>query len=119
MAFDEGLAYRIRELVQTRRAITERRMFGGLAFMSHGHMFVGVIGNTLMARVGPAEYAGALARRHVREMDFSGKPMKGYVYVDASGLEEEPDLKQWVDACLRHVNTLPPKPVDIRKSPLR
>ena len=86
MAFDEGLAQRIRELVQVRRAITERRMFGGLAFMSHGHMFVGVIGSTLMARVGPAEYASALARRHVREMDFTGKSMKGYVYVGASGL---------------------------------
>ncbi len=79
MAFDEGLAQRIRELVQVRRGITERKMFGGLAFMSHGHMFVGVLGDTLMARVGSAEYAGALAQRHVREMDFTGKPMKGYV----------------------------------------
>ena len=97
MAFDEGLAQRIRELVQVRREITERKMFGGLAFMSDGHMFVGVLGDTLMARVGSAEYAGALAQRHVREMDFTGKPMKGYVYVDASGLEEESDLKHWVD----------------------
>jgi len=109
MAFDEGLAQRIRELVQAQRGITERRMFGGLAFMSRGHMFVGVLGNTLMARVGPIEYAGALARRHVREMDFTGEPMKGYVYVDAAGLVEESDLRHWIDACLRNVDTLPPK----------
>jgi TfoX/Sxy family transcriptional regulator of competence genes len=109
MPFDERLAQRIRELVQARRAITERKMFGGLAFMSRGHMFVGVLGNTLMARVGPTEYAGALARRHVREMDFTGKPMKGYVYVDAPGFTEESDLKHWVDTCLNNVDTLPPK----------
>ena len=109
MAFDEGLAQRIRELVQLRRGITERKMFGGLAFMSGGHMFVGVVGDTLMARVGPAEYGGALAQRHVREMDFTGKPMKGYVYVDASGLDEESDLKHWINTCLRNVDTLPPK----------
>jgi TfoX N-terminal domain len=120
MAFDEGLAQRIRDLVQARRGITERRMFGGLAFMSGGHMFVGVLEHTLMARVGPTEYAGALARRHVREMDFTGKPMKGYVYVDASGLEEESDLKYWIDTCLHNVDTLPPKaPKGARPSILR
>ena len=109
MAFDEGLAQRIRDLVQVRRGITERKMFGGLAFMSRGHMFIGVLGDTLMARVGPAEYADALAQRHVREMDFTGKPMNGYVYVDALGLEEESDLKHWIATCLRNVDTLPPK----------
>lgn len=72
-------------------------------------MFVGVLGDTLMARVGPAEYAHALVQGHVREMDFTGKPMKGYVYVDALGLEEESDLKHWVDTCLRFVDGLPLK----------
>jgi hypothetical protein len=109
MAFDEGLAQRIRELVRAQRGITERKMFGGLAFMSRGHMFVEVLGSTLMARVGPDEHAGTLARRHVREMDFTGKPMKGYVYVDAAGSEEESQLKHWIDTCLRNVDTLPSK----------
>ena len=109
MAFDEGLAQRLRELVQARRGIAERKMFGGLAFMSHGHMFVGVLGSTLMARVGPAEYAHALAKRHVRKMDFTGKPMKGYVFVDALGLESDSDLKRWVEICLGFVDSLPPK----------
>ena len=108
MAFDEDLAQRLRKMVRARRAITERKMFGGLAFMSHGHMFVGVLGNTLMARVGPDEYPSALAR-HVREMDFTGRPMKGYVFVDAPGLEAESDLKHWGGACLRFVDALPPK----------
>ena len=109
MAFDAGLAERLRELLQPRRGITERKMFGGLAFMSHGHMFVGVLGDSLMARVGPSERASALMKRHVREMDFTGKPMKGYVFVDAAGLESDSDLEHWVSACLRFVATLPAK----------
>ena len=110
MAFDKGLAERVREILQARPGITERRMFGGLAFMSHGHMFVGVLGSSLMARVGPDEYAKALLKRHVREMDFTGKPMRGYVFVDSAGLESDSDLEHWVSTCLEYVGTLPPKP---------
>ena len=110
MAFDEGLAERLREILKTRDGITERKMFGGLAFMSNGHMFVGVTDNALMARVGPIEYASALGKRDVREMDFTGKPMQGYVFVDSAGLESESDLAHWVGTCLRFVETLPPKP---------
>lgn len=110
MAYDEGLAQRIREFVEQRPGITEKRMFGGVAFMSQGHMFVGIVGETLMVRVGPAAYAGALAKPHVREMDFTGKPMKGYVYVDAEGFESDAALRGWVDAGLGFVGTLPAKP---------
>ena len=109
MAFDEGLAERIREALLDVRGISERRMFGGLAFMLHGHMFVGLVGGTLMARVGPDEYATALRRPHVREMDFTGRPLKGYVYVDETGTAEDADLATWVAACRRYVETLPPK----------
>jgi hypothetical protein len=110
MTFDEGLAERVRELLQPRRGITERRMFGGLAFMSHGHMFVGVIGSNLMARVGPSAYTSALKKRHVREMDFTGRPMKGYVFVEPEGFASDSDLEHWVSTCLRFVASLPPKP---------
>lgn len=110
MAFDEGLAERLRELLKTRNGITERKMFGGLAFMSHGHMFVGVTDNALLARVGLIEYPGALRKRDVREMDFTGRPMRGYVFVDSAGLESDTDLERWVSMCLRFVGTLPPKP---------
>jgi len=79
MAYDEGLAERLRDLFVDRPGITEKKMFGGLAFMYRGHMLVGILEDSLMARVGTTEYADVLKRPHVREMDFTGKPMKGYV----------------------------------------
>ena len=109
MAYDEGVAERLRELLEDRRGITEKKMFGGLAFMYRGHMLVGIIEDSLMARVGPAEYANALAQANVREMDFTGKPMKGYVYVDPDGFESDADLSSWVGLCLRFNETLPAK----------
>ena len=109
MAFDPGLAQRIRDTLGDTLGVTERKMFGGLAFMLHGNMFVGVIESTLMARVGLAQYANALAAKHVREMDFTGRPMKGYVFVGAKGLAEDTDLERWVSACATFVNTLPRK----------
>jgi len=109
MAFDEGLAERVRELLRNHRNVTERKMFGGLAFMLEGHMFVGILGDSLMARVGPEHYAGALRHKHVREMDFTGKPMKGYAYVAPEGLESDAALQDWVGRCTGFVRTLPPK----------
>jgi hypothetical protein len=84
-------------------------MFGGIAFLADGHMFVGVIGDMLMARVGPESYAAALKRKYVREMDFTGKPMKGYVYVDPAGIAGDEELEEWVTRCRAFVKTLPPK----------
>ena len=109
MAFDEGLAERIRDVLVKTPRITERRMFGGVAFLADGHMFLGLIGDVLMARVGPENYAAALKRKHVREMDFTGKPMKGYVYVDPAGLAGDEELEEWVMRCRAFVRTLPPK----------
>jgi len=109
MAYDEGTAERVREVVQSQRGISERRMFGGLAFMANGHMFVEMLGGTLMARVGPAAYAAALAKPHVREMDFTGRPMKGYAFVKAEDLASEQALAGWVNRCLAFAATLPPK----------
>ena len=108
MAIDEGLAQRIREVLGTTE-VTERKMFGGLAFMSRGHMFIGIAKGTLMVRVGPAAYAAALARPHAREMDFTGRPMTGYVFVDPPGFEADTSLTFWVQAGLSFVATLPPK----------
>lgn len=109
MAYDEGTAERVRKVVQSQRGISERRMFGGLAFMANGHMVVRVLGGTLMARVGPTGYAAALAKPHVREMDFTGRPMKGYVFVEAEGLASDQALAGWVNQCLAFATTLPPK----------
>ena len=105
---DEGLVQRIRESLAS-SAIVEKKMFGGVAFMSRGYMFVGVSGSTLMARVGPDGYTRALAQPHVREMDFTGRPMKGYVFIDPPGIERDEDLEYWTSACLEFVRMLPDK----------
>lgn len=109
MAYDEGLAQRVREVFADSPNVTEKKMFGGLAFMFSGHMCCGISGDTLMLRVGPAQYEEALARVHAREMDFTGKSMKGFVYVDPAGLESDVDLNDWVALGRSYVATLPPK----------
>ena len=109
MAYDERLAERVRSLVSSRQGITEKRMFGGIAFLVRGNMSVGIVGDELMVRVGAAQHTRALARRHAREMDFTGRPMKGYVYVAAAALRRLDALRSWVDLGVRFARTLPPK----------
>jgi len=110
MAYDSGLAQRVREALAQQAGITEKKMFGGLAFLLDGKMFVGISGSALMARVGPASYTQALAQPHVRPMDFTGRPLTGYVYIDPPALHSDADLAAWVGACARHVAALPAKP---------
>lgn len=109
MAYDETTAERVRARLQGRRGITERKMFGGLAFMAHGHMFIGVSGSRLMVRVGSEHYADALARPHAGVMDFTGKPMRGYVYVEPAGFALAQELAFWVEKGYDFVTSLPPK----------
>ena len=109
MAYDEGLAQRLRELFAGRDDVRERGMFGGLAFMLSGNMCCGIIGDSLMARVGPDRYTEALAEPHAREMDFTGRPMQGLVYVAPEGFESDSGLRAWVDRCVAFVDTLPAK----------
>lgn len=118
MAYDEGLAERVRYIVQSRPGMTERKMFGGLAFMAQGHMFIGVLGSTLMARIGPNEYGQALLRPHVREMDFTGKPMKGYVFIEPEGFESDEALEYWVNKSYEFAASLPPKPSKNPRKPM-
>jgi hypothetical protein len=109
MAYDPGLAERIRELLRDRHDVVEKKMFGGIAFMLQGHMAVGIAGDALMARVGPDRHADALRSPHVRPMDFTGRPMKGYVFVDPAGLADDAELQRWIDACAAFVANLPPR----------
>lgn len=111
MAYDAGLAQRVREALGDTPGVTERAMFGGLAFLIEGKMFVGLQDSILMARVGPERHNDALAVAHVRQMDFTGRPMKGYVYVDPPGLQEDQALKAWVQWCAQYAAALPPKKV--------
>ena len=109
MAFDEGVAERIREVFAGRYDIEEKKMFGGLAFMHNGHMCVGVVNDTLMARVGPEQYPKALKLPHAREMDFTGKPLKGFIYVAPEGFEADKDLQAWIARCEGYTASLSPK----------
>ena len=103
MAFDAYLADRIREVVVEQRDVTEKRMFGGLAFLWCGKMFVGIVRDELMLRLGPERATLALALPHVRPMDFTGKPMKNYVFVAPEGVDREADLHAWVREALAFV----------------
>ena len=109
MAYDEGLAERIREVVIDIPTITEKKMFGGIAFMKRDYMFCGVIDDMLMARVGPDNYPQIMDQPFVSEMDFTGRAMKGYVYVQPEGIESDESLSYWVNLCANFIDTLPPK----------
>lgn len=110
MAYDEDVAYRVREaLADADVDPVEREMFGGLAFMVRGHMTVGVIGDDLIVRVGKEGHEDALAQPHAREMDFTGKPMTGMVYVAPAGIADDGALRAWVRRGLDFTGSLPPK----------
>ena len=109
MAYDTALAERIRGALGDRDDVSERKMFGGIAFMVAGNMAVGVIRDDLMVRVGPAAHDDALARSHVREMDFAGRPMRGMVYVAPVGVASDDELARWVGAGADFAASLPPK----------
>ena len=119
MAYDEKLAERIRRALGPEDDIEERKMFGGLAFLRGGRMFVGITGDDLMVRVGPERYEESLAKRHVRPMDFTGRPMKGYVYVEPAGRRTDASLRAWVTLGARFVATVPAEKSRRRRTPRR
>jgi hypothetical protein len=109
MSYDEGLAHRIREIFEDRPDISEKRMFGGLAFLLGGNMCVGVVADELMIRVGPDAYREAVRQPHTRKMDFTGRPMKGFVFVSCRGCESDADLSRWVSRAVAFASSLPAK----------
>jgi TfoX/Sxy family transcriptional regulator of competence genes len=116
MAYDEGLAERIRGVLDERTDVSERLMFGGIAFLVRGHMSVGIVKDKLMVRVGPETYQRLLRQPHARKMDFTGRPMKGFLYVTPEGVEEDEDLRRWVGEGVAYVTSLPPKPTPPKPS---
>jgi TfoX/Sxy family transcriptional regulator of competence genes len=96
MSYDETLAARIRILLAERDDVVEKKMFGGLCFMVGGAMCCGLTKSDFMVRVGAAHYEDALAQPHARPMDFTGRPLKGMVYVAREGLRTEAALARWV-----------------------
>lgn len=109
MAFDEHLATRIRSCLARAPELSERRMFGGLCFLLRGHMTAGIVGSTLMLRVGPDQFSDALAQPHARVMDFTGRPSKGMIYVDPAGIATAKALEKWLALAVAFVDTLPEK----------
>ncbi len=109
MAYDEPLAERVRSALRNESGVVEKKMFGGIAFMLDGNMACGIIGDEIMVRVGPDSYEDALSRPHARPMDFTGRPMRGLVYVARPGFESDPDLAAWVESGASFARSFPPK----------
>src|SRR5438034_329760 len=109
MPYDEALADRVRSLIgRTQKNVEEKPMFGGLCFMVNDKMCVGVSKDRLMVRLDPALYDDVLKRPGCRPMDFTGRVMKGFVFVDSSALDEEDDLEYWIALALDYNKTAKP-----------
>ncbi|HMU60724.1 MAG TPA: TfoX/Sxy family protein [Gemmatimonadales bacterium] len=109
MAYDDALGARVRGALTGTPGLSERQMFGGLGFLINGHMCAGIVGSTLMVRIGPEGYAEALTQPHVRPMDFTGRPMTGMIFVDPPALATEAGLAAWITRGSRYAASLPPK----------
>ena len=109
MAYNEETLARIRDQMAAVPALKEKKMFGGVAFLVHGNMSVGINGDDLMVRASPDDFDDLIARPGARPMDFTGRPMKGWITVEPLGFADDQALAGWIDASLEYVLTLPPK----------
>ena len=109
MAYDEKLAERIRRQLKNKRGLTEKKMFGGICFMIRGNMACGVINNELVVRTGQEKYFQALRNSYTRPMDFTGRPLKGFVYVSSQGCMSAAGLKKWIGLGIGFAGSLPSK----------
>lgn len=109
MAYDEGLAHRVRRIMNDEPGMVEKKMFGGVGFMLNGNMACGVNKDDLIVRVGPDNYAHAVTQAYARPFDFTGRPMKGWVMVGPDGVSDDDDLQNWVAQGVRFAQSLPPK----------
>lgn len=110
MAYDEALAQRIEQSLAGTKGITSKKMFGGLAFLHHGNMLCGVDNkHNLMLRVGPEQYDKALKHKYAREMDFTGRPLKGMIYIEPAGFKNQTSLDKWINMGLAFTTSLPKK----------
>ena len=109
MAYNETLALRIRKHIAGHAGIVEKKMFGGVGFLLHGNMCCGVHRDSMIVRLSPDETDAALTRPHVRVFDLSGRPMKGWLLVDAPALTTETRLQKWIDVAVAYAGTLPKK----------
>lgn len=109
MGYDEGTAQRVRDVLGTAPGLTERKMFGGVSFMLDGNMCCGVVNTDLVVRIGRDRYADMLREPHARPMDFTGRPLTGFVYVSPDGYDTNTSLERWIHRSVSFVRTLVPK----------
>lgn len=109
MAYNENLAQRVRQELAGHAAVTEKRMFGGLTFLFHRRMCCGVLGDDLVVRVPPEDYEKALTEPHTRPMDFTGRPLRGFVYVGPGGYKQDEGLREWLLKAVAFTGSLPLK----------
>jgi TfoX/Sxy family transcriptional regulator of competence genes len=119
MAFDEKLAERVRGAIGKRRDVVEKKMFGGVAFMVRGHMSCGIVGETLMVRIDPAREGALLRERGARPMDFTGRPMRGFLFVDGPGIAGGAALRKWVGRAVEFAESRPKKTAGRKPGPSR
>ena len=113
MPFSESLAARTRDALAREPGITEKKMFGGLSFLLHGRLLVGVFKDSLIARVGPGQAKTALKKPHVGVFDITGRPMKGWVVVEPEGVDRDTDLKTWIRQAIEFVSAPDREVLDI------
>jgi len=109
MAFSESLAARVRDMVTRQKGIAEKKMFGSLCFLLNGNLLVGVWKDSLIVRLGPEQADRALLKPHVKKFDVTGKPMKNWILVEPDGVENDEQLKNWLEAAEKFVGSLPKK----------
>jgi TfoX/Sxy family transcriptional regulator of competence genes len=100
MAYSETLSNRIREALAGHKKVAEKQMFGGVCYMVDGKMCIGVVKDEMMCRIDPNAYEEALEKKGCREMVFTGRPMKGFVYVSEEGMKTKKDFEYWISLCL-------------------
>ncbi len=109
MPYDEHLEERLDRILSRQAGVATKKMFGGLCYLLDGNMMCGIVGETLMLRLGEEGAAAALGEEHARPMDFTGRPMKTMVYIDPEGIESDADLEGWVTRAIGFAKSLPAK----------
>ncbi|MGE3759833.1 MAG: TfoX/Sxy family protein [Pseudobdellovibrionaceae bacterium] len=119
MSYDDKLFLRISGLLKSTKGVEPKKMFGGICFMHRGNMLCGIDGRRLMVRVGPNQYEAVLKMKHAKVMDITGKPMKGFIFVDENGYKTEKALNEWLNLGLSFTATLPSKKTKKNKTTRR
>lgn len=117
MAYNEKLADRLRDKLMAVKKLEEKKMMGGLCFLYKTKMCCGIVKDDLMVRVIEKNYENVLSHPHARPMDFTGRPLKGFIFVAPDGFKKEKDLSFWLTMGIEYVDTLPPE--KFKKKPVK